>query len=30
LETFEALKRIAPEGDVKKLIKETIQKLIQA
>lgn len=30
LETFEALKRIAPEGDVKKLIKETIQKLVSA
>jgi len=29
LETFEALKRIAPEGDVKRLIQETIQKLIQ-
>jgi len=28
LETFEALKRIAPEGDVKKLIQETIQKLV--
>jgi len=28
LETFEALKRIAPNGDVKKLIQETIQKLI--
>jgi len=30
LETFEALKRIAPGGDVKRLIEETIQKLIQA
>jgi len=30
LETFEALKRIAPEGDVKRLIQETIQKLIQS
>jgi len=30
LETFEALKRIAPNGDVKKLIEEAIQKLIQA
>jgi ParB family chromosome partitioning protein len=29
LETFEALKRIAPNGDVKRLIRETIQKLIQ-
>jgi len=29
LETFEALKRIAPEGDVKRLIQETIQKLIK-
>jgi len=29
LETFEALKRIAPNGDVKRLIQETIQKLIQ-
>lgn len=29
LETFEALKRIAPEGNVKKLIKETIRKLVQ-
>jgi hypothetical protein len=28
LETFEALKRIAPNGDVKRLIKENIQKLI--
>jgi len=28
LETFEALKRIAPEGDVKKLIEEAIQKLL--
>jgi len=28
LEIFEALKRIAPDGDVKRLIKETIQKLI--
>ena len=30
LETFEALKRIAPEGDVKRLIQEAIQKLIQS
>jgi len=30
LETFEALKRIAPEGDVKRLIQETIQKLIRS
>jgi len=29
LETFEALKRIAPEGDVKKLIEEAIQKLVR-
>jgi ParB family chromosome partitioning protein len=29
LETFEALKRIAPEGDVKRLIRETIEKLIR-
>jgi len=29
LETFEALKRIAPEGNVKKLIEEAIQKLIR-
>jgi len=29
LETFEALKRIAPEGDVKRLIQETIEKLIK-
>ena len=29
LETFEALKRIAPEGDVKRLIQETIQKLLK-
>jgi hypothetical protein len=29
LETFEALKKIAPEGDVKRFIRETIQKLIQ-
>jgi ParB family chromosome partitioning protein len=28
-ETFEALKRIAPEGDVKRLIRETIEKLIK-
>jgi len=28
LETFEALKRIAPDGDVKRLIQEAIQKLI--
>jgi len=30
LETFEALKRIAPEGDVKKLIEEAIRKLLKA
>jgi hypothetical protein len=30
LETFEALKRIAPEGDVKRLIQETIKKLVQS
>jgi len=30
LETFEALKRIAPNGDVKRLIQETIQKLLTA
>jgi hypothetical protein len=29
LKTFEALKRIAPDGDVKRLIKETIQKLVR-
>lgn len=29
LETFQALKRVALDGDVKKLIKETIQKIIQ-
>ena len=29
LETFEALKRIAPEGDVKRLIQEIIQKLLK-
>jgi hypothetical protein len=29
-ETYEALQRIAPNGDVKKLIRETIEKLIQA
>jgi hypothetical protein len=29
LETFEALKRIAPKGDVKRLLQETIQKLVQ-
>jgi ParB family chromosome partitioning protein len=28
-ETYEALQRIAPNGDVKRLIQETIQKLIQ-
>jgi ParB family chromosome partitioning protein len=28
-ETYQALQRIAPEGDVKRLITETIQKLIQ-
>jgi hypothetical protein len=27
LETFEALKRMAPNGDVKRLIRETIEKL---
>lgn len=30
LETFEALRRIAPNGDVKRLIRETIRKLIAA
>jgi len=30
LETFEALKRIAPEGDVKKLIEDTIRRLLKA
>ena len=30
LEVCEALQRIAPEGDVKRLIQETIEKLIQA
>lgn len=30
LETFEALRRIAPNGDVKRLIRETIRKLIVA
>jgi hypothetical protein len=29
-ETYEALQKIAPNGDVKRLIQETIQKLIQA
>ena len=29
LDTYEALQRIAPEGDVKRLIQETIEKLIQ-
>jgi hypothetical protein len=29
LETFETLKRIAPNGNVKRLIQETIEKLIQ-
>jgi len=29
LETFETLKRKAPNGDVKRLIQETIEKLIQ-
>ena len=29
LESFKALQKIAPEGDVKRLIQETIQKLIQ-
>lgn len=29
LETFEALKRIAPDGSVKTLIQETIQKLLE-
>jgi ParB family chromosome partitioning protein len=29
LETFEALKRMAPNGDVKRLIRETIEKLIK-
>jgi len=29
LETFEALKKIAPNGDVKRLIRETIEKLIR-
>lgn len=29
LEAYEALQKIAPEGDVKRLIQETIQKLIQ-
>jgi hypothetical protein len=29
LETYEALQRIAPEGDAKRLIQETIEKLIQ-
>jgi hypothetical protein len=28
-ETYEALQRIAPEGDVKRLIQENIEKLIQ-
>jgi hypothetical protein len=27
-ETYEALQKIAPEGDVKRLIRETIEKLI--
>jgi hypothetical protein len=29
-EVYEALRRIAPNGDVKRLIRETIEKLIQA
>ena len=29
LETYEALQRIAPEGDVKRLIQETIERLVQ-
>ena len=29
LEVYEALQRIAPGGDVQKLIQETIEKLIQ-
>jgi ParB family chromosome partitioning protein len=29
-ETYEALQKIAPEGNVKRLIQETIQKLVQA
>ena len=29
LETYEALQRIAPDGDVKRLIQETIEKLVQ-
>jgi hypothetical protein len=28
-DTYEALQKIAPEGDVKKLIQEAIEKLIQ-
>ena len=30
LETFEALKRIAPEGDVKKLIEHAIRRLLKS
>lgn len=29
IETHEALQRIAPEGDVKRLVQETIEKLVQ-
>ena len=28
-ETYEALQKIAPEGNVKRLIRETIEKLVQ-
>ena len=29
LDIYEALQKIAPEGDVKRLIQETIEKLVQ-
>jgi len=29
LDVYEALQRIAPEGDVKRLVHETVEKLIQ-
>jgi len=29
LDVYEALQRVAPEGDVKRLIRETIEKLVQ-
>jgi hypothetical protein len=30
LETYQALQKIAPEGDIKRLVRETIEKLVQA